>query len=85
MRSIIRTTGDILREKRKLKNFKVQDIANFLEVTQPYITLIENNKKRPSKKYLKEIKDILRLTENKIKEIEEYKKFRRLSLESQKN
>lgn len=46
--------------------------------------MIENNEKRPSKKYLKEIKDILRLTENEIKEIEEYEKFRRLPLEFQK-
>ncbi|WP_339967645.1 helix-turn-helix domain-containing protein [Fusobacterium ulcerans] len=80
----IRTTGEILKEKRKLKNLKVQDIADFLEVTQPYVTLIENNEKRPSKNYLKEIKDVLRLTENEIKEIEEYEKFRRLPLEFQK-
>lgn len=46
--------------------------------------MIENNEKRPSKKYLKEIKDVLRLTENEIKEIEEYEKFRRLPLEFQK-
>ncbi|MEJ6467304.1 helix-turn-helix domain-containing protein [Fusobacterium ulcerans] len=74
----------MLKEKRKLKNLKVQDIADFLEVTQPYVTLIENNEKRPSKNYLKEIKDVLRLTENEIKEIEEYEKFRRLPLEFQK-
>lgn len=46
--------------------------------------MIENNEKRPSKNYLKEIKDVLRLTENEIKEIEEYEKFRRLPLEFQK-
>lgn len=45
--------------------------------------MIENNEKRPSKKYLKEIKDVLKLTENEIKEIEEYEKFRRLPLEFQ--
>lgn len=46
--------------------------------------MIENNEKRPSKNYLKKIKDVLRLTENEIKEIEEYEKFRRLPLEFQK-
>lgn len=79
----MKTTGEILRKKREDKNLKVQEIADRLGVTQPYVTLIENNKKNPSKKYLEEVKKLLNLSDEEIKKIEEFEKFRRIPEEFQ--
>lgn len=80
----MRTTGDILKEKRIKKNYSADRLAEELEVSQPYVTSIENNKKNPSKNFLKNVYKLLDFTKNEIDEINAYEEFRRLPEKIQK-
>lgn len=80
----MRTTGDILKEKRNKKNYSADRLAEELEVSQPYVTSIENNKKNPSKNFLKNVYKLLDFTQNEIDEINAYEEFRRLPEKIQK-
>ncbi|MGL5099291.1 MAG: XRE family transcriptional regulator [Fusobacteriaceae bacterium] len=80
----MRTTGDILKEKRLKKNYSADRLAEELEVSQPYVTSIENNKKNPSKNFLKNVYKFLEFTQSEIDEINVYEEFRRLPEKIQK-
>lgn len=77
------TTGEILKKKREEKGISASRLAEILRVSQPYVTAIENNAKRPSKEYLSNIYIEFIFSEEDIKNIEEYEKFRRLPADIQ--
>lgn len=53
--------GKIIREKRELLGYSQYDLAFEINVTQQYISLIENGKKTPTIATLSAISDILEL------------------------
>lgn len=77
------TTGEILKNKREEKGLSASRLAENLNVSQPYVTAIENNTKRPSKDYLQNIYNEFLFTNNEKIAIEEYEKFRRLPIDIQ--
>lgn len=77
------TTGEILKIKREEKGISASRLAEILNVSQPYVTAIEKNTKRPSKEYLNNIYIEFIFTKKEKEDIEEYEKFRRLPLEVQ--
>lgn len=74
----MKTTGEVLREKREALNMTAERLAEITNVTQSYVTMVENNNTRPSKAYLKNVKEILHINQIEEKLIEEYEGFRRL-------
>lgn len=80
----MKTTGNILRQKREELGLTVEKVSEMLGVSQPYTTMVENDTKNPSKKFLENIKKILHLSELDIKAIEEYEEFRRIPEKFQK-
>lgn len=79
----MKTTGDILRNRRLELGLTSQNIADKIDVSQSYVNFVETNKKNPSVRFLEEISKILDLTNEDKKDIEEYEKFRRLPEEYQ--
>lgn len=77
------TTGELLKSKREKKGLSASRLAEKLNVSQPYVTAIENNTKRPSKEYLFNIYSEFLFSEDEKKAIEEYEKFRRLPIDIQ--
>lgn len=77
------TTGEILKNKREKKGLSASKLAENLNVSQPYVTAIENNIKRPSKDYLQNIYNEFLFTNEEKIAIKEYESFRRLPKEIQ--
>ncbi|WP_462351059.1 helix-turn-helix domain-containing protein [Fusobacterium varium] len=74
----MRTTGEILRKKREYLGITAEKLGEMTEVSQAYVTMTEKNTTKPSKAYLRKVKDILHLSEIEEKEIAEFEEFRRL-------
>lgn len=75
----MKTTGDILRNRRLELGLTSQNIADKIDVSQSYVNYVETNKKNPSVRFLEEIYKILNnLTDEDKKNINEYEEFRRL-------
>lgn len=79
----MKTTGEILKEKREKLEMTAEKLAELTSVTQAYVTMCENNKTKPSKAFLEKVKDILHLTETELNMIKEYEEFRRLPIKYQ--
>lgn len=79
----MRTTGEIIRNKREKADITSERLGEMIGVSQPYVTMIENDKRNPSKNFLTKVKEILKLSEKDMKEIEEYEKIRRIPEELQ--
>lgn len=77
------STGKLIKIKRKQKDLSAEQLGKELEVSQQYVTAIENDKKNPSENFLKKIYKIFNFTSEEIQQIEEYEKFRRLPKEFQ--
>lgn len=80
----MRTTGEILKQKREMLGITAEKLGELTKVTQAYVTMTENNATKPSKAYLTNVKKILHITDLEQHEIEEYEEFRRLPEKIQK-
>lgn len=80
----MRTTGEILKQKREMLGITAEKLGELTKVTQAYVTMTENNATKPSKAYLTNVKKILHITDLEQHEIEEYEEFRRLPEKVQK-
>lgn len=80
----MRTTGEILKQKREMLGITAEKLGELTKVTQAYVTMTENNTTKPSKAYLTNVKKILHITDLEQHEIEEYEEFRRLPEKIQK-
>lgn len=53
--------GANIRQARKLRNITTEELANKMNLSRSYITLIETNKRVPGKKHLKKLASILHI------------------------
>lgn len=53
------TAGELIRNERKLKGISISKLAELTEVSQPYLSQIENGKRNPSFDIIHKIKRIL--------------------------
>jgi XRE family transcriptional regulator, regulator of sulfur utilization len=51
--------GDTIRQLRKQKGLKQNELASLCKISQTYLSLIENNSKEPNISTLKKISDML--------------------------
>lgn len=78
------TTGEILKTKREERGISASKLAEVLKVSQPYVTAVENNVKRPSKDYLNNIYSEFNFSKDETNAIEKYEQYRRLPEDVQK-
>lgn len=53
------TAGELIRNERKLKGLSISKLAELTEVSQPYLSQIENGKRNPSYDIIHKIKRVL--------------------------
>lgn len=53
------TAGELIRNERKLKGISISKLAELTEVSQPYLSQIENGKRNPSFDIIHKIKRVL--------------------------
>lgn len=73
----MRSTGEIILIYLKKNSISQHLIAELIGVTPQYISNVVNNKKRPSKKMLKELIRILKISDTDLEYINNYEIYRR--------
>ncbi len=58
--------GDVIAQTRKDKNLLSSEVARKTQISDTYLSLIENNRKKPSIKTLKRLSDVLDTTPEKL-------------------
>lgn len=74
------TTGEILSKYLKEKSITQINFALITKVTPQYVSNILNDKKSPSKNFLKECIRVLKINKNDVELINRYEIFRRYSI-----
>lgn len=58
LRRTITVIGDVLKKTRLIYGYKAKDMCKLLDISQSYLSEIENNKKEPSLSLLKKYAEI---------------------------
>lgn len=74
------STSEIIQNYLKVKNINQSTFALLLKVTPQYISNIFNNKKFPSKKFIKDSIKVLNISEKDILLINKYEMYRRFNI-----
>ncbi|WP_319371991.1 S24 family peptidase [uncultured Ilyobacter sp.] len=73
----MKTTGEIVKKYRELKNISMEEMGNSLDVSASFINALEKNRKKPSEKFLERFYKEFFISEEDKNIIENYENIRK--------